>query len=95
MQCPHRVDVVDAVMSQVRQHPYLRPVKRPHIWRQALSIAVAAAIAALIVNVVVVNVQTYDEAGIGNMISQVHSYEYYGSSIEEYVPNPIEYLYEE
>ena len=94
-QYPHQVDVVDAVMSQVRQHPYLRPVKRMRVWQQALSVAVAAAIVALVVNVVVVNMQAYDETGIGNMISQVHSYDYYGSSIEEYAPNPIEYLYEE
>ena len=27
MQYPHQVDVAQAVMAQVRQHPYLQPVR--------------------------------------------------------------------
>ena len=93
-QYPHNVDVVQSVMAQVRMHPYLQPRRQVATWQRIVSATMAAAIVALLVNLVVVNLRSYDEDGIGYMISQVHDYNYYGSSVEEAV-NPIEYIYEE
>ena len=49
LQYPHKVDVVDSVMTQVSQRPYLRPVRRSVTWRY-ISIAAAAVVALFIVN---------------------------------------------
>ncbi len=93
-QYPHQVDVVQAVMAQVRQHPYLQPVRRVQTWQRVVSSSVAAVLLALVVSVTVVRIQAYNEAGIGSMIAQVQDYNYYGS-VEEAAMNPIEYIYEE
>lgn len=96
MDYPREVDVVDGVMAEVMKHPYLRPVHRTvQPWQRIVSTTVAAAVVALVVNVVALRMNSYDEAGIGSMISQVHDYEYYGSTIEDGAVNPYEYLYNE
>ena len=92
---PGRVDVVQGVMAEVMKHPYLRPVRRVQPWQRIVSTTVAAAIVAVVVNTVAVRMNTYDEAGIGSMISQVQSYEYYGTTIEDGAVNPYDYLYGE
>lgn len=93
-QYPHQVDVVQGVMAQVSQHPYMQPRRQVAVWQRVVSTAVAAAIVALLINVVVVNVRSYDEDDIGYMISQVHDYNYYGA-VEEAADNPIAYIYDE
>ena len=93
-QYPHTVDVVQTVMSQVRQHPYLQPVHRVHTWQRITSSAVAAVLLAIVVSTVVVRIQANNEAGIGSMIAQVQDYGYYGSTVEEPALNPIECIYE-
>lgn len=91
-----KVDVVESVMAEVSKHPYMRPVRKAvQPWQRIVSTTVAAAIVALVVNVVTVRMHSYDEAGIGSMISQVHNYEYYGSTVEDCAENPIEYFYNE
>lgn len=91
---PGKVDVVEAVMAEVSKHPYLRPVKKTvQPWRRIVSTTVAAAIVAVVVNVVAVRTNKYDEDGIGQMIAQVQDYDYYGSTIEDGAVNPMEYLY--
>ena len=101
--CPKQVDVVDAVMAQVRQHPYLMPVVETRqaasprktnkvLWRR-IALTAAAAVAAL----VVLNVSlrpSYDEAQIGDMLACVTDYDYY-SPVEELAENPIEVLYDD
>ena len=94
MQYPHQVDVAQAVMAQVRQHPYLQPVRRVQPWQRVVSSSVAAVVVALIASVTVIRIQASNEAGIGSMIAQVQDYGYYGS-VEEAAVNPIEYIYEE
>ena len=94
---PRQVDVVDAVMAQVRQHPYLMPSApaantKKVVWRR-IALTAAAAVAAL----VVINISfrpSYDEAQIGDMLAYVSDYDYY-SSVEEMAVNPIEFIYEE
>ena len=93
---PGKVDVVESVMAEVSKHPYMRPVRKAvQPWQRIVSTTVAAAIVALVVNVVTVRMHSYDEAGIGSMISQVPNYEYYGSTVEDCAENPIEYFYNE
>ena len=93
-QYPHTVDVVQGVMAQVSAHPYLQPRRQVAVWQRVVSATMAAAIAALIVNFVVLNMRSYDEDDISYMISQVHDYNYY-NAVEEAAENPIAYLYEE
>lgn len=93
-QYPGTVNVVDAVMAQVRLHPYLRPIHRVRTWQKVLSSSVAAVVLALLVSVTVMRIQAYNDAGIGTMISQVHDYSYYGT-VDEVAVNPIECIYEE
>ncbi len=101
--CPKQVDVVDAVMAQVRQKPYLQPgaqskgvnlfgVHRTTLWRTVALTAVAAVAAVVVFNVA--SFQSYDEEGIGSMMASVSDYDYYYGSIES-VANPIEYLYDD
>lgn len=99
---PKQVDVVDAVMAQVRQKPYLQPgaqsraaglshVHRTALWRTVALTAVAAVAALVVINVGAF--RSYDVEGIGSMIASVSDYDYY-SSVES-AANPIEYLYDE
>ncbi len=93
MTCPKEVDVVDAVMAEVRQHPYLMPRRRNVLLRRiALSAAAVAAVA--IIAVPALLPRTYDEQGIGEMIASVQSYDYY-SHVESLAEDPIAYLYDD
>ncbi len=94
MQYPHRVDVVDGVMAQVRQHPYLQPVHSTNTWRRVAMSSAAAVLLVVVVGGVVARVQASGDDGIGSMIAQVQDYNYYGT-VEEAAVNPIEYIYEE
>ena len=93
-QYPRKVDVVEGVMAQVRQHPYLQHVHRVHTWQRIASSAVAAVLLAIVVSTVVIRVQASNDAGLGSMIAQVQDYGYYGSAVEEPALNPIECIYE-
>lgn len=90
--CPRQVDVVDAVMAQVRQRPYLVPVKRNYLWQRVALTAVAAALALVVVNVA--TARSYNETQIGDMLAYVSDYDYY-APVESVASNPIEYLYDE
>lgn len=90
--CPRQVDVVDAVMAQVRRKPYLRPVRRTAVWRGVALTAVAAAATLVLFNVA--SFRSYNEEEIGDMMAFVSDYDYYSYSVES-AANPIECLYEE
>lgn len=94
-QYPYSVDVVQAVMAEVRQHPYLQPVRRVQPWQRVLSSSIAAVMLALIGFGTMMRIQAHNDAGIGSMIAQVQDYNYYGSTVEDAALNPIEYIYEE
>ena len=83
--CPKQVDVVDAVMAQVRRKPYLRPAHRTALWRTVALTAVAAVAAVVVFNVA--SFRSYDEEGIGRMMAYV--------SVETAAVNPIECLYDD
>ena len=95
--CPRQIDVVDSVMAQVRQHPYMinKSVSRSKvIWRR-ISVSAAAAIVILFVlNTTVFRPQSYNEEQIGSMIALVSDYDYY-APIESAAEDPLEYLYSE
>ena len=87
--CPQQVDVVDAVMAQVRRHPYLRPVhKNTAVWRAA---ALTAAAVAAIVVFNVATVHSYDEDQISEMMAYVSDYDSYLSV--ESAAEPLDYIY--
>ena len=92
--CPRSVNVVPQVMAHVSQHPYLQSVRRVQVWQRLGWPAVAAAVVCIVAGAAIMRMNAYDEAGIGNMISQVHDYSYY-STVDQAAVNPIEYLYEE
>lgn len=93
-QYPHKVDVVDSVMEQISQRPYLRPARRRINWRQA-SIAAAAAVAALfIVNITVFRPAGCSNEDMGFAIAQFNDYSSW-NTVEEAAVNPYEYMYEE
>lgn len=89
--CPRQVDVVDAVMAQVRQKPYLMPNHRKVVWRRVATTAVAAVAALVLLNVAFR--PSYNEQQIGSMMAYVSDYDYY-SPVEDLAENPIEFLYE-
>ncbi len=91
-----RVDVVDAVMAEVQKHPYLQPaVKKSRVNWRLVSMAAAAAVAALVVvNVAVANSASYDEEGMGNMIAQLNDYSSW-NSVERIADDPYDYFYNE
>ena len=94
LQYPHKVDVVDSVMAQVTQRPYLRPVRRSVTWRY-ISIAAAAAVVALfIVNITIFRPAAYSNEDMGFAIAQFNDYSSW-STVEEAAVNPFEFLYEE
>ncbi len=95
-QYPGKVDVVDAVMAEVSNHPYLQPaVRKHHINWRLVGSAVAAAIAAVVVvNVAIVNTRSYDEEGMGNMIAQLNDYSSW-NTIEESAVDPYDYFFDE
>lgn len=101
--CPKQVDVVDAVMAQVRQHPYMmphvetRPAASPShrkvLWRR-VALSAAAAVAALVVLNISLRPSSYNEAQISDMMAYVSDYDYY-LPVEEAAENPIDFLYED
>lgn len=92
---PKRVDVVDAVMTEVQKHPYLQPAARRRVNWRLVSMAAAAAVAALVVvNVVAVGNKNYDEEGMGNMIAQLNDYSSW-NTVEQVADDPYEYFFEE
>ena len=94
LQYPHKVDVVDSVMAQVSQRPYLRPVRRTLSWRY-ISIAAAAAVVALfIVNITLFRPVNSSNEDMGCAIAQFNDYSSW-NTVEEAAVNPFEFLYEE
>lgn len=93
-QYPHKVDVVDRVMAQVENKPYLRPVRKHVSWQRLSAVAAAAAVVLVAVNVTVFNLRGYDEDGMGSMIAQLNDYSQW-NTVEEAAVNPYEYLFEE
>lgn len=65
LEYPKKVDVVDKVMAEVGQKPYLRPVHKPIRWQRIATIAAAAVIGLVAVNVVLFNSGTTDNASQG------------------------------
>lgn len=94
LECPRQVDVVDRVMAQVADQPYLQPVHRRSLWKLIGATAAAAVVALVLINVLSVYTRTYDDAGLGIALMQANDYSSW-STVEEAAPNPIEYLYEE
>lgn len=101
--CPRQVDVVDAVMNEVRQHPYLitkslshsatqSPRHRKVVWRRIALTAVAAMAALVVINLSFR--PSYNEEQIGTMLAYVSDYDYY-LPVEELAENPIEFLYDD
>lgn len=103
--CPRQVDIVDAVMKEVRQHPYLmrsvetRPAassretnKKIVVWRRIALTAVAAMAALVVINLSFR--PSYNEEQIGTMLAYVSDYDYY-LPVEELAENPIEFLYDD
>lgn len=93
LQYPHKVDVVDSVMAQVTQRPYLRPVRRSVTWRY-ISIAAAAVVALFIVNITIFRPAAYSNEDMGFAIAQFNDYSSW-STVEEAAVNPFDYIYEE
>ena len=94
MSYPGKVDVVQQVMDEVSKRPYLRPAKKAvQPWQRLVATTAAAAVVAIVVNVVMVRTNNCDEAGIGEMITQVQNYDYYGYTVEDFAADPMEYLY--
>ena len=94
LQYPNKVDVVDSVMAQVSQRPYLCPVHRKFTWRY-ISIAAAAAVVALfIVNITIFRPAAYSNEDMGFAIAQFNDYSSW-NTVEEAAVNPFDYIYEE
>ena len=91
---PRKVDVVDAVMREVSQRPYLQPVHRKVYWRLISGAAAAAVALVLVVNIAIHNFRGYDDDGLGSMIAQVNDYSSW-TTVEDAAENPYEYFYEE
>ena len=93
MTCPRQVDVVDVVMSQVRQRPYLIAKPRHTLVRRiALSAAAVAAVAVIAVPALMH--RSFNHEQVSSMIASVQDYDYY-SHIESAADNPLEYLYDD
>lgn len=91
-QYSHQVDVVDRVMAQVSQHPYLQPRHRRPLWQPIGAAAAACAALLLVINVATFSLRSYDEAGMGNAIAQVNDYASW-NSVEDMADNPYDYFY--
>ena len=94
LRCPRQIDVTEGVMSHAMQHPYLRPVHRTPVWRRIGTIAAAAVVALVVINVTTVYTRSYDDEGLGSMIAQANDYSSW-NTVEELAVNPYEYLYDE
>lgn len=94
---PDEIDVVDAVMAQVRRKPYMMPSRRRP--RVRLVAAVAAVLIALVgVHTVYWATDTYREAQISDMMEDIYNYhaDYGTTGSQEYVELAAvdEFLYE-
>lgn len=76
---PKNVDVVDRVMAEVEKKPYLRPVHRRVNWQRISTVAAAAMLALVAVNVIVFNSRSLDNATQGLPVVQEDGW----STIEE------------
>lgn len=94
-QCPYQVDVVDRVMAEVCQKPYLRPVHRRVNWQRISAVAAAAVVALVVVNVAFFRTMGYDNEGLGSMMAQVNDYSSWNTIEDAATDNPISYLYDE
>ena len=74
LEYPKKVDVVDRVMAEVGQKPYLRPVHSRHGWQRIGAIAAAAVVALVAINVVVFNSSSTDNGGQGITIATDNGY---------------------
>lgn len=94
-EAPRQVDVAERVMAEVAQHPYMQRKRNSYATRRIVSIAMAATLALVVVNVIHLKAHSYDEDLISSTISQVNNYEsYYSSSaIEELAP--LDYIYDD
>lgn len=70
LEYPKKVDVVDQVMAEVEKKPYLRPVHGRVNWRNVSTIAAAAVVALVAINVVVFNGHSLDNGTQGIPIAQ-------------------------
>lgn len=94
LQYPRQVDVTDRVMEKIANLTLAeRPKSRP-LWRRITTVAVAAVALLFVVNLAFPYFKSYDEASIGQMISQVNDYSAW-NTVEQAAENPYEYLYEE
>lgn len=79
LEYPKKVDVMDRVMAEVEKKPYLRPVRKHVSWQRVTTIAAAAVVALLAVNVVVFNSGSLDNGSQGLPIAQDNGW----STVEE------------
>lgn len=93
-QYPHKVDVVDRVMAQVQDKPYLVPVRKRPLWPRISAVAAAAVVALVAVNVAVFNLRGYDEDSMGSMIAQLNDYSQW-NTVEQAAAYPYDYIYED
>ena len=94
LQYPNKVDVMDSVMSQVSQRPYLRPVRRNVSWRYVSIAATAAVVVLFIVNITIFRPSSYSNEDMGFAIAQFNDYSSW-NTVEDAAVNPFEYMYEE
>lgn len=90
---PRQVDVVDAVMAEVRKRPYLMPKRRNVVLRR-IGLSAAAVAAVAIIAVPALMPKGGSSEPMGDMLASVQSYDYY-AAIESAALNPIECLYDE
>lgn len=69
LEYPKKVDVVDQVMAEVSKKPYLRPVHKNVRWQRIGTIAAAAVVALVAVNVAVFGNRSNDNSGVGVSIA--------------------------
>ena len=79
LEYPKKVDVVDQVMAEVEKKPYLRPVHKQVRWQRIGTIAAAAVVALVAVNVVVFNSSNTDNSSQGISIAPDNDW----STVEE------------
>ena len=92
LQYPRNVDVVDGVMAQVVQHPYLR-LSPPATRRWRMAAVAAAAAAVIVVGAFLLRPSGYSNEDMASAIMQFNDYSSW-TTIEE-AANPIADIYEE